>query len=279
MPASRTALIAAAVRVQHLRVDDAPPIVDDPIAQLLLGGEVEAFLDLLGSLPPEIARALRPGILARCRVAEDRARASATGGAGRYVLLGAGLDSAAWRLNDLDLEIVEIDRQDVLDDKRARATTAGLQIPDAVRYVPADLALEPPDELLRRTIPADDRRTVIAWSGVTQYLPHDAVLATLRAVGGLAAQTEIVFTTVLPDERIPPDLRSGARQIAEIAAAGGEPFLTRLTPEDTAALVEEAGLQLVADMGAADLQATLFAGRSDGLRAVEAERVVIATVP
>jgi methyltransferase (TIGR00027 family) len=263
--------------MQHMRVDCPPPILDDPLAELLLGDDAEQLLGLLGSLPEEVALALRAAITARCRVAEDRARVAAGSGPARYVLLGAGLDSAAWRLGELDLEIVEIDRPDVLDDKRARATAAELSLPHAVRYLPADLATEPVGELLGRALDGGPRRTVIAWCGVTQYLPPDAVLATLQAVATLPPATELVFTTFLPDERVPEDLRSGGRQIAELAAAAGEPFLTRLAPEDTAALVSEAGLKLIADMGVEEL-GTLFEGRSDDLAPVEAEHVVIAAV-
>ena len=274
---SRTAQIVAAARMQHLSVDARPPIVDDPFAELLLGDDAETLRGLLGSLPDEVASALRAAVTVRSRVAEDRARAAAELGPARYVLLGAGLDSAAWRLADLDLEIVEIDQADVLADKRSRAAAAGLAIPDTVRYVAADFTDEPVSAVLSRVTNGPPRQTVLAWCGVTQYLPESVISATLDAVATLLQGTELVFTVVIPDEDVPEHLRDGARQIAEIAAASGEPFVTRLSSERAAALLANAGLELVADMGAAEL-ASLFRDRDDGLEPVEAERVVIAAV-
>ena len=277
MPLSRTAQIAAAARMQHRRVDDSPLVLDDPIAELLLGADSEQLLGLLGSLPEDIARALRAAIVARCRVSEDRARAVASAGAARYVLLGAGLDSAAWRLDGFDLEVVEIDQAEVLDDKRARASAAGLDVPSTVRYLPADLASESMDLVLARATEGRPRRTVISWCGVTQYLTEEAITVTLKAVAALGSATELIFTTFLPDDRVPEHLRSGGQQIAALAAASGEPFVTRLSPEQTAGLIADAGLRLVVDMGAAELS-PLFSERADGLRPVEGEHIVIATV-
>jgi methyltransferase (TIGR00027 family) len=274
---SRTAQVAAAARVQHRRVDGQPLILDDPVAELLLGSDCEQLLGLLGSLPAEIAGVLRAAIVARSRVSEDRARAAASIERARYVLLGAGLDSAAWRFGDLDLEVVEVDQAEVLADKRSRAAAAGLAVPPAVRYLSADLATEPMSVVLARATAGASRRTVIAWCGVTQYLSETAISATLKAVAALPSGTELIFTTFLPDERLPEHLRSGGQQIAELAAASGEPFVTRLPPERTAALVSEAGLELVTEMGAPEL-AELFQNRSDGLEPVEGEHIVIATV-
>jgi methyltransferase (TIGR00027 family) len=283
MAASRTALIAAALRMTHRSDDDSPPVLDDPVAEPLLGAQAPALASLVRGLPRQTRLGLRSTIVARSRVVEDRLRAIAAAGPARYVALGAGLDSVAWRHLDLDLEVVEVDHPDSTDDKLQRVRAAGLAIPPRWRQVACDLTVEPLADVLRRAIRGDGRQgirpTVISWLGVTQYLTPDAVSASLAGLATAPPGTEIVLTTLIPDAFVAADELESVHLVASLAQAGGEPWLTRLTRQEVQEMIVESGLRLVGDVGVPDLVQPLFAGRTDGLQVNAVEPVTIARVP
>src|SRR6185312_9486692 len=108
-----------------------------------------------------------------------------------------------------------------------------------------------------------------------QYLTADAVDASLAGLATAPSGTEIVFTTLVPDDVVPADDLESVRLIASMAQASGEPWLTRLTRQEVQELVGPSGLRLIGDVGAPDLVEPLFVGRTDGLKPNVAELVTI----
>jgi methyltransferase (TIGR00027 family) len=282
MAASRTALIAAALRMTHRSDDDAPPVLDDPLAERLLGADAPELAALVRGLPKQTVLGLRSSIVARSRVVDDRVRALGVGGPARYVAVGAGLDTLAWRHADLELEVVEIDQPDSTADKLRRVRAAGMATPAGWRQFACDLTTEPLADVLQRATGAgheDGRPTVISWLGVTQYLTLDAVSASLAGLATAPSGAEIVFTTLVPDDLVPAEELGSVRLIASMAEANGEPFLTRLKRQQVRDLIQANGLRLAGEVGVPDLAGPLFAGRADGLKVNAVELVTIARVP
>src|SRR4051794_24645362 len=95
---SRTALTAAAARAAHLIVDSPPLIFADTVAYELLGEQAEEFIGYhrtRGEHP--ILSAVRATATVRSRYTEDRLAEAVARGVTQYVILGAGLDSYAYR--------------------------------------------------------------------------------------------------------------------------------------------------------------------------------------
>ncbi|HEV7535671.1 MAG TPA: class I SAM-dependent methyltransferase, partial [Acidimicrobiia bacterium] len=96
--ASRTAMMAATVRGLHRRETAPPWLFDDHLALDLVG---PAWPDLQAQMVEAVSQPLlhRLGVMTatRARYSEERL---AAGPFEQYVLLGAGLDSFAWRHPD-----------------------------------------------------------------------------------------------------------------------------------------------------------------------------------
>src|SRR5580698_4563207 len=91
--ASRTALKVAIRRAAH-QLMEHPPVLDDPIALPLVGrGHAR---DMERAMHP-VGRDFRAFMAARSRYAEDRLAEAVAQGARQYVILGAGLDTFAYR--------------------------------------------------------------------------------------------------------------------------------------------------------------------------------------
>ncbi len=110
---SRTAAGVAWLRAAHQLVDDEPRILDDPIAPRLLGPiGCRAIDERRAELFTPGALALRAQVLLRSRYAEDQLAQAVPGGTSQYVILGAGLDTFAYRQPGWadEIRIFEVDQ-------------------------------------------------------------------------------------------------------------------------------------------------------------------------
>jgi methyltransferase (TIGR00027 family) len=256
---SRTALAAAAHRATH-QIADAPLVFADPLATAVLGADWRPAEDLLGRRP------MRAFICARSRVAEDALSAAVERGVTQYLLLGAGLDTFAWRNPHPDLRVFEADHPDTQAWKRERL--AGLGAPERLTFVGVDLEREP---LLPALVGAGfdpDRRLFVSWLGVTPYLESATVIETLEVLASLPAGVEVVFDYGPPPQSLTGWLRAAYEKRAAKVAALGEPWLSSFEPRNLIDSLAQLGFGQIEDLGPAELNARYFEGRDDGLRAL-----------
>jgi methyltransferase (TIGR00027 family) len=273
--ASRTALGAAMLRAAH-QLLDVPPVFTDPLALRVIGAAAASSLRLGGHAGAARA-ALRAFVAVRSRFAEDGLAEAHARGIRQYVLLGAGLDTFAYRGGLPGLTVFEVDHPATQAWKRTRLAEAGIGVPHSVTYAPLDFEREPLAVGLARAGFDAARPACFAWLGVTPYLTREAILATLAFVAGLGRGGEIAF-----DYAEPVAGGRGAQRLAHEALAGrvaavGEPFRCELEPAALAADLRRLGFSTVEDLGPEDLNARYLRGRGDGLRLRGRGRLVRAT--
>ena len=265
---STTATIAAMIRAAHLLWDDAPTILQDPLALGLSGvespGALQATLRARQAEPYNYA-----GVLVRQRYAEDELATAMQHGVGQYVILGAGLDSFAYRRPDLAtlLRVFEVDHPATQQWKRARLRELDVNLPSNLTFIPLDFERHTLADGLRAGGHRPERPTFFSWLGVTQYLTEEAVFTTLRYVASSAPGSEIVFQYFLPESLFDDENRRLLALWKAQRASVGEPVLSQFEPTTLATRVQEFGFTQVWDVGPKDLDARYFAGRTDGLRA------------
>ena len=282
---SKTALAAAFYRAQH-HLHDEPKLLDDPYAhQLLTAAEMAAFEDrrvrdgLEAGLPPGdphaiLARALRTvtpasSVLARARYTEDRLAMAVARGVSQYVLVGAGLDTFAFRRADVRdrLQVFELDHPRSQAFKRARLAAAGLTDPPNLHFGVVDFERESVADALARLPFRAEQPAVFAWLGVTMYLTRTAIEGTWRALRTVAARdSELVFDFIHP-QAFSSSASEQGRRILERTRAIGEPIITGLDPATLGAALSETGWTLIEQLDPAEIHRRYFATRTDGYRA------------
>jgi methyltransferase (TIGR00027 family) len=259
---SRTAFRVALRRAVH-QVLDQPPVLDDPIAVRLLGSRF-AF-DRSREMSP-FARGFRAFMAARSRYAEDRLAECVAQGVTQYVLLGAGLDTFAYRNPFPELHVFEVDFPATQEWKRALLQEAGIAQPGGLTFVALDFEHQTLAEGLAEAGFNSRRPAFFGWLGVVPYLTHEAFRATLETIARLPSGTGVSFDYGVPRETLGPLRRMAFDALAARVAKAGEPFRLFFTPDDLDAEFRLAGFQRFEHRGPSELNKTYFAGRADGLK-------------
>lgn len=257
--ASRTAQWVAFAR--GLGPFHAVPLVEDPLAVELLGGQLAGLLRLAGTFPALTRLVVRAGdaltggrtrfMCYRTRFLDDEVRRASEAGVSQLVLLGAGLDARAWRLGApvAGVTVFEVDHPDTQSLKRARL---GAKPPHAaeVRFVGVDFAVDALDARLHAAGFDPSLPALVIWEGVVMYLEPTAIDATLNTLRGLLA----------PGSRVAISYsRTGSgsgtllrRVVGVVVAAAGERFRHHEEPPEMQARLARAGFDVVTDEGHPD---------------------------
>jgi methyltransferase (TIGR00027 family) len=260
---SRTALSVALRRAAH-QLHDSPVVFADPIAVAILGA---TYAEELGRTPLRADRpfsiALRAFLVARSRYAEDNLKQAVAGGVDQYVLLGAGLDTFAYRNPYAKLRVFEVDHPATQQWKRELLQRNGIAIPDSLRYTPVDFERQSFSTQLRDAGFNHSAPAFFAWLGLVPYLTLEAFRATLSFVSAQPAGSGLTLDYGQPREVLPPIERLAHDSLASRVESAGEPFRLFFTPPEIAAeLSRFHGLE---DLGGAEINARYFSGRSDQL--------------
>ena len=212
------------------------------------------------------SRSLRAFVVARSRFAEDMVHAAVAEGRTQYVLLGAGLDTFAYRNPHEALRVFEVDHPATQEWKRTMLKQHGIAVPETCRHVPVDFERDSLLDRLTAAVFEPDVDTVFAWLGVVPYLTAAAFRSTMQMLGSLGGRTRVVLDYSLPRGMLPPNEQLALDSLSARVAQAGEPFRQFFSPEQIGVELGNSGLGVVRDLDGSEINACYFAGRSDGLR-------------
>ena len=251
--ASVTALGAAGHRAAH-QVLEHGLVFADPLALSILGPDADEAIALAKERPER--RGLRLFIAMRSRFAEDAARHAIEQGVRQILVLGAGLDTFAYRLEPAQgLRVFELDHPATQAEKRRRLSDAQIAEPSHVVYVGHDFERGAMTAALKAAGLDPSRRTFVIWLGVTPYLTEEAVYATLGELASLAGGAEVVFDYANPPQAIEGPAGDFHREMAERVAARGEPFKGYFDSAELHARARDLGFSDIEDLDRAALVA------------------------
>lgn len=279
---SQTALTAAAARAAHLIVDQPPLIFADRLAAALLGDQAEEFISYHrahGEHP--VLSAARTQVTCRSRYTEDRLAEAVNRGVTQYVILGAGLDSFAYRRAAGPpgrVRTFEVDHPATQEWKRERLAKSGIPIPDGAVFVPADFEHDSLAARLRAQGFDQSQPALVSWLGVTMYLTQPAISQTLAEISTFAPGTELITDYMLPPGLRDQDGQSYADQVGPVAAQRGEPWLSCLAPDQMSALLETHGFGRTEQVGQRDSISGQLWDRSDTLHPIRLSMLAHATI-
>lgn len=287
--ASITALLSAFGRAYHTEKADAPIFKDTVAKRLLRDGEYQRIADhILGGMDffaPEkkgtfateddaldylVHTQIAPTPIARARFCEDSLKTAIRTGTEQYVILGAGLDTFAFRENGFMKRhaVFEVDHPLTQADKLERIARAGLEFPQNLHCVPVDLATDSLCEKLTDVGFDRTKKTFFSWLGVSCYLSEAQTDAMLGSLAALSAEGSTLVFDYADEGLFSSDVKRVQNMLA-MAAAGGEPMRSCFDYAALEALLEKHRFLIYEWLTAEDIQARYFAGQPAFVTAFE----------
>ena len=260
---SRTALGAAFHRAAHQVLENGR-IFTDPLALRILGMDANTIVREDEQHPSR--RRMRIFIAVRTRFAEDALAAAVERGVRQHVVLGAGLDTYAYRGACRDrLRIFEVDHPATQAWKRQRLADAAIPLPPSLTFAPIDFERETLAQGLEAAQFNPAEQTFFTWLGVVPYLTAEAVWSTLSFIANLPNGAHVVFDYSDPPGSLPLEWRTGHEKRAAHVAELGEAWLSYFEADELRAKLLKLGFSEVEDLGPPQIAARFFPNRGISL--------------
>lgn len=290
---SLSSLFMAYVRGYHA-MHDCPKIFDDYLGYHLMTNETRAIIEqkfrptiqFIESIDPASAascddpvKSLAWGMqnipstspsLSRSRYTEDSLEEAVRQGVRQYVILGAGMDTFAFRRSEMlaKLEVFEVDHPATQEYKRQRITELGWKEPEQLHYISIDFTQETLKTALMRSSYDPKTLSFFSWLGVTYFLPVEAVFATLREFcNNSLAGSMLIFDYMTTDIFIPGRVDKCMQLSMDKVRQVGEPLISGFNPSTLAKDLAPLGLRVYENLSPTDIEERYFQGRTDNYHA------------
>ena len=254
--ASVTAQGIAFVRALESSKPEGERICTDPLARRL----ISPWLYWLSRLFVGYAERKGPGVLgfltARCRYMDDYLWACLETGLDQLVILGAGLDSRAYRIEGLKekVKVFEVDHPATQAVKLAKLGKILGGLPAHVTYVPIDLDAETLEKLFDFGYNRQNK-TLFIWEGVVHYLTAEAVDQTLSFVSrNSGTGSSIIFDYVYTSALTAVDKRSEIARMQRTQRYTGEGLIFGIEEGQIEAFLRARGYTQIQNVSSKDLE-------------------------
>ena len=247
-------------------------VINDPYADSFVIGS--GFIKLMGhKLNAWLSEKLAPGfhehLIARTKFIDELIQKRAVNGTEQYVILGAGYDSRAHRLElPSSLKIFEVDQPEVSDNKLAKLPKE-LPNSDNVTYVNIDFSYQSLTEQLIGAGFDQKKSTIFTLEGVSQYITKEAVSSTIKELASLTRDTNSIFFMSYVDELLDknpeacfgegyPNPVKKASLIKGLSAKVGEPWISFYNGAEIEDLLSQNGYSIEESVTLEDLNSLYF---------------------
>ena len=213
---------------------------------------------------------IRPSPLCRAAYTEKALKTAVLTSTKQYVILGAGMDTFAFRELEFlaKYRVFEVDRPLTQADKKERITRASWTVPDNLTFVPVDFTK---DSLTERLIAAGfdpSAKSFFSWLSVTYYLSAEAIDTMLSALSSICADgSTLVFD--YPDEYFFDAPEKRVQNTIMMAKAGGEPMKSAFSYAELEKLLEKHGFLIYELLTPDDIQRDIIEKTGADMKAFE----------
>lgn len=286
---SITALMSAFGRAYHTQNVENPIFADTKVRELMTDEEYsmianyilsgidffapdkkDSFANSEETLKYLVNTQIAPTPLARAAFCEDALKTSAQTGAEQYVILGAGLDTFAFREQEFlkRYEVFELDHPLTQKDKKERIRRAGWTLPDKLHFVPIDFTKDEIGEKLIESGFKPEKKSFFSWLGVCMYLEQSAIEKVLQNLSTLAADGSDLIFDYADDGLFQTEERRVQNMLA-MAKAGGEEMKSCFDQMSLELMLSSHHFLTYEHLSRREIQNRFFSERNDWLSAFE----------
>ena len=247
-------------------------VINDPYADKFVIGS--GVIKLMGHrlnvwLTSKLAPGFHEHLISRTRFIDDLIEKSAKEGIEQYVILGAGYDSRANRLNlTPSLKIFEVDQPEVSDIKLSKLPK-DLPNLENTTYVNVDFSYQSLSEQLLTAGFDQTKSTIFTLEGVSQYITKEAVSSTIQELSLITKDARSIFFMSYVDELLNkdpeacfgkgyPNPSKKANLIQTLSAKVGEPWISFYSDEEVESILAKNGYSIKENVTLEDLNSLYF---------------------
>ena len=247
-------------------------VINDPYADKFVIGS--GVIKLMGHrlnvwLTSKLAPGFHEHLISRTRFIDDLIEKSAKEGIEQYVILGAGYDSRANRLNlPPSLKIFEVDQPEVSDIKLSKLPK-DLPNLENITYVNVDFSYQSLSEQLLTAGFDQTKSTIFTLEGVSQYITKEAVSSTIQELSLITKDARSIFFMSYVDELLNkdpeacfgkgyPNPSKKANLIQTLSAKVGEPWISFYSDEEVESILAKNGYSIKENVTLEDLNSLYF---------------------
>jgi methyltransferase (TIGR00027 family) len=222
-------------------------------------------------------------VISRARYTEDTLEIAFRQGLRQCVILGAGMDTFAFRRPEMleKLEVFEVDHPATQEFKLHRLAELEWRHPTKLHFIPIDFTKENLVTVLTRSSFYDQNvKSLFSWLGVVSYLSNEDIFATLRSIAEVAPVGSIVvFNYADTNTFIPEKLSPQMKEFLKLLRTIGEPMkMSGFNPSSLAENLKNLGFRLQENLSPVNIEERYFKGRTDGLHAYEYGHIACAVI-
>lgn len=287
--ASITALMSAFGRAYHERNEEIPVFADNIAGCLMTDEEFEAVKGYILSgadffepgaknrfssegelLLYLVNNFIAPTPLCRSAYCEEALKTAFKTGTQQYVILGAGLDSFAFREPEIlrDYPVFEVDHPKTQEDKLNRIKQSGLKIPSNLHFASVDFTKDSLMEKLLSEGFDKDKKTFFSWLGVSYYLSRDDIEKMLYSLSCFASDGSTLLFDYADEMLFLSDIKR-VRNMIEMAAAGGEEMKSSFDSLALDMMLSDYGFMIYEILKPRDIQKRFIEPSSAHMKAFE----------
>jgi methyltransferase (TIGR00027 family) len=270
---SRTAQYMALFRALETKRKPVDRLFNDPYAIHFLDGglrlatkvsAIPAFRKYMGNIIQKRVPGAFSSGLARTKYIDDLLQKTVNDGVEQVIILGAGFDTRAMRLECLrSVPVIEIDHPNT---SRFKIDTFQKRIgplPKNIVYCEIDFNKQSLKELAEQNHLDFNKRTTVIWEGVTNYLTERAVSNTFTFISRFAKGSYVIFTYVHQQVLDNPASFKGGEKLLKDLEHIEERWTFGFLPQEVSTFLRRFDLTLLEDLGATEYRTKYIPDRTE----------------
>jgi methyltransferase (TIGR00027 family) len=270
---SRTAQFMALFRALETKRGVNDRLFSDPYAIYFLDSKLR-FATRLSKFAPvknyiqnsiqkKIPGAFSSGI-ARTKYIDDLLQNAIQNGVKQVLILGAGFDTRALRLDFLkSIPVIEIDHPNTSNFKIQTYKNRLGQLPENVQFLQIDFNQQNLNHLAIQNDINFSLPTAVIWEGVTNYLSADAVKSTFEFISKFTKNSIVIFTYIHTEILKNPKSFLGGEKLLKDLNELEEQWTFGFFPHELSDYLNQFDIKLIEDLGANEYRERFLPNRSE----------------
>lgn len=214
-----------------------------------------------------VNRFLSPIPLSRIRYTEDSLKEYAQNEPVQYVLLGAGLDTFAFRNTNRNIEIYELDHPDTGRYKKDKIKSLEWVIPQNVHFVPIDFNTQSISKVLLNSGLDTYKKTFFSILGVTYYLSLGVFSKTIETLSSLTKRESVIVFDYPDETTFSSDENSPVTRLHQMTELLGEKMVHGYSFKEIEKCFSSYSGKVLEHLTPDDIDKRYFQKRHDGMKA------------